>query len=124
MAAQIQNTGFANFAAAVVAYASVPKFIGWGTGTGAAVSATDLVTPAAPTSTTRVTGSPSTTTTTLTNDTVTVTGTVTAGGALSITEAGLFTAATGTNLQVYASFGVITLANGDSISFTFNVQFH
>ena len=121
--AQVQLTGFANFATAVSLGASVPKYIGWGTGTGATTAATDVVTPAAPTSTTRVTGTPTTVTTTNAGDTFQVTGTVTAGGTLAITEVGLFTGATGGNMQVYGSFTSIGLSSGDSVAFTVQVKF-
>lgn len=127
MTARVQNNGLANITAAWVAYASLPKYIQWGTGSGAAASANVVTT----TSTTeaRTSGTASQTTTTQTNDTYQVTGTVTALGTRAITEVGLFDAAgagsppTGGNMDVYGDFSVINLANGDSIAFTIKVAF-
>ncbi|HDA7266913.1 TPA: hypothetical protein O5U21_001914 [Staphylococcus aureus] len=108
-------------------YASRPLYLQWGTGTGAAASANVVTT----TSTTeaRVLGTSSQVTTTQTNDTYQVVGTITAAGARSITEVGVFDAAgtgsppTGGNMDIYGDFGVITLANLDSIAFTVKVAF-
>ena len=127
MTARIQNKGLDNLTAAWVAYASLPKYIQWGTGTGAAASANVVTT----TSTTeaRTTGTASQQTTTATNDTYQVTGTITAAGSRAITEVGLFDAAgsgsppTGGNMNVYADFSAINLSSGDSIAFTIKVVF-
>lgn len=127
MTARIQNNGLANLTAAWVAYASLPKFLQWGTGSAAAASANVVTT----TSTTeaRTSGTASQVTTTQTNDTYQVTGTITALGTRAITEVGLFDAAgtggpaTGGNMDVYGDFSVINLAIGDSIAFTVKVAF-
>jgi hypothetical protein len=127
MVARVQNNGLANITAAWVAYTSLPKYLQWGTGSAAAASANVVTT----TSTTeaRTTGTASQTTTTQTNDTYQVTGTITAAGARSITEVGVFDAAgtgsppTGGNMDIYGDFGVVNLASGDSIAFTVKVQF-
>lgn len=114
--------GFANATAALVAYASRPLYLGWGTGSGQSASSTDLATAA---NESRVTGTASQQTTTVTNDTYQVTGTITAGGARAITELGIFDAAgsgnppSGGNLDLYGDFSVINLATNDSIAFTF-----
>lgn len=50
-------------------------------------------------------------------------GTITAGGALTITNAGVFDASTTGNLYVKGDFTGVGLASGDSIQFTFKVQF-
>ena len=103
--------------------ASVPKYIGWGTGSGTTASTdTTLFTE---TGATRATGTPSQTTTSTTNDTFQVTGTLTAGSALAVTNAGIFDNATvGSGiLFVKGDFGTINLNSGDSISFTFKTQF-
>ena len=100
--------------------ATQPKYIGWGTGAGT-TGATDttLFTEVLP----RVTGTTSQVTTSTTNDTYQVVGTQTAGVTETITNAGLFDASTSGNLFVKGDFSGIPLNNGDSIQFTFKVQF-
>ena len=44
MVARVQNNGLANITAALLAYASLPKFLQWGTGSGAAASANVVTT--------------------------------------------------------------------------------
>lgn len=127
MTARVQNNGLANLTAAWVAYTSLPKYLQWGTGSGATASANAVTT----TSTTeaRTTGSASQTTTTVTNDTYQVVGTITAAGTRAITEVGVFDAAgtgsppTGGNMCVYGDFSVINLSSGDAIAFTVKVAF-
>lgn len=100
--------------------ATVPKYIGWGTGAGTtAATDTTLFTETG----SRTTGTASQVTTTTTNDTLQVTGTNTAGGTLTITNAGIFDASTSGNLFAKGDFTGIGLASGDSIAFTFKVQF-
>ena len=100
--------------------ATVPKYIGWGTGAGTtAATDTTLFTETG----TRTTGTATQVTTTTTNDTLQVTGTSTAGGTLAITNAGLFDASTSGNLFAKGDFSTINLSTGDSIAFTFKVQF-
>ena len=100
--------------------ATQPKYIGWGTGAGT-TGATDttLFTEVTP----RVSGTTSQVTTSTTNDTFQVVGTQTAGTSETITNAGLFDASTSGNLFVKGDFSGIPLNNGDSIQFTFKVQF-
>jgi len=90
--------------------------IGWGTGAGtAAVGDTTLFTEA---SETRATATLSQQTTTVTGDTYQAVGTITADGTKTITNAGLFDAATsGTMLIKGDHAGVPVLAN-DSIEYT------
>jgi hypothetical protein len=100
--------------------ATEPNFVAWGTGAGtAALTDTTLFTETG----TRVAGTSTQQTTTTTNDTYRVVGTLTAGGALTITNAGLFDALTTGNLFVKGDFTGLALASGDSIQFTFNTQF-
>ncbi len=126
MVARVQNNGLANITAALVA-ASVVKFLQWGTGSAAAASANVVTTTT--TTEARTTGSPSQVTTTVTNDTYQVTGTITAAGARSITEVGVFDAIgsgsppTGGNMDIYGDFTAIALATGDSIAFTIQTKF-
>jgi len=105
-----------------------PLNIGWGTGAGT-TAATDtalfteaLVTLAAGT-TDHTVGTSSQVTTTTTDDTYQVTGTRTATGAGTVTNAGLWDAASGGLLYMKGDFTGIGLASGDSIAFTFKVQY-
>jgi hypothetical protein len=98
-----------------------PKFVGWGTGAGtAAVGDTTLFTESAEA---RTSGTGSAVTTTNTNDTHQVTGTITASAGRTITNAGVLDASTVGNLYVKGDFTGVVLATGDSIAFTFKVQF-
>lgn len=104
-----------------------PKYLGWGTGAGAgSSSSTDLSTPATEA---RVSGTSSQFTTTNTNDTYQVTGTITASGAKTITNVGLFDAAGSGSPPaggvLFAIFDGLSQAlnNGDSIAFSARVQF-
>ena len=71
----------------------------------------------------RTSGTVSQQTTTTTNDTYRVTGTRTATASGTITNAGLFDAASGGTLFMKGDFAGIALANGDAIAFTMNVQY-
>ena len=100
--------------------ATQPKYIAWGTGAGTTASTdTTLFTETG----TRVSGTTSQVTTSTTNDTLQVVGTQTAGSSLAITNAGLFDASTSGNLFSKGDFSTINLNTGDSIQFTFKVQF-
>ena len=100
--------------------ATQPKYVAWGTGAGTtAATDTTLFTEVTP----RVSGTTSQVTTSTTNDTFQVVGTQTAGTTETITNAGLFDASTSGNLFVKGDFTGIALSNGDSIQFTFKVQF-
>ena len=100
--------------------ATQPKYVAWGTGAGT-TSATDttLFTEVTP----RVSGTTTQQTTSTTNDTFQVVGTQTAGTSETITNAGLFDASTSGNLFVKGDFTGVPLNTGDSIQFTFKVQF-
>jgi hypothetical protein len=104
-----------------------PHFLGWGTGATAGSSAsTDLSTPATEA---RVGGNSTQVTTTVTNDTHQVVGTITAAGAKTITNVGIFdTAGSGSPPSggvLYAIFDGLSqaLSSGDSIQFTAKIQF-
>ena len=107
-----------------------PKNVGWGTGAGTA-AATDTTLFAekaldlAATTGTRVAGTSSRQTTTNANDTYRVTATLTASGSGTVTNAGLFDNTTigSGNLFIKGDFTGIALTSGDSIAFTFNLQF-
>jgi hypothetical protein len=106
-----------------------PKQVSWGTGAGTAANtdttlfaekAADLVTATG----TRVAGTSSQVTTATANDTYRVVGTLTATGAGTVTNAGLFDSATiaAGNLFVKGDFTGIALNVGDAITFTFSLQ--
>ncbi len=100
--------------------ATEPNYVAWGTGAGT-TGATDttLFTETG----TRTAGTSTQQTTSTTNDTYQVIGTMTAGGALTITNAGLFDASTVGNLFIKGDFTGLVLASGDSIQFTIKAQF-
>jgi len=127
MTARIQNKGLDNLTAAWAAYASLPKYLQWGTGTGAAASANAVTTTS--TTESRTSGTASQVTSSVTNDTYQVTGTITAAGSRTITELGVFDAAgsssppSGGNMDIYGDFSAIGLSTGDAITFTVKVTF-
>ena len=105
-----------------------PLNIGWGTGAGtAAATDTTLFTEAlvslAAGTTDHTVGTSSQVTTTTTDDTYQVTGTRTATGSGTVTNAGLFDAASGGNLFLKGDFTGIALVANDSIAFTINCDF-
>lgn len=120
MATLLVNTGKAVVTNRLQGSGTAPQYVAWGTGAGTtAATDTTLFTETG----TRVSGTQSQVTTSVTNDTYQVVGTQTAGGALAITNAGLFDASTSGNLFVKGDFSTINLATGDSIQFTFKTQF-
>lgn len=103
---------------------TTPLNIGWGTSAGTAAVAdttlfgeklVDLSTSAG---TDHTVGTVSRVTTSVTNDTFQVVGTRTATGAGTVTNAGLFDAASGGNLFLKGDFTGIGLSSADSILFT------
>ena len=68
-------------------------------------------------------------TTTVTSDTLQATGTITAAGARTITEVGLFDAVgtgsppTGGNMDIYYDFAAVGLATNEQIAFTSQTKF-
>ena len=124
MSAQTQQKGLARMTTALIA---LSWWLQWGTGTGATSSANVVTTTT--TTEARSAATAAQTTTTSTNDTMQLTGTITAAGSRAITEVGAFDAVgtgsppTGGNMDLYGSFSVINLNNGDSIAFTINVTY-
>mgnify|MGYP001584899192 CR=1 FL=1 len=105
-----------------------PLNIGWGTGAGTTVAGdttlfTEVLVNMTAGGTDHTLGTSSQVTTTTTNDTYRVTGTRTATASGTITNAGLFDAASGGTLFMKGDFTGIALANGDAIAFTMNVQY-
>lgn len=96
-------------------------FVAYGTGgTAFTKTSTTLSTEAADA---RGAGTATVQTTTSTGDTLRVVGTQTAGGARSITNGGLLDASSTGNLYIGSDALSITLASGDSLQQTFNLQF-
>lgn len=124
MVARVQNAGLARITAALCA---LSWWLQWGTGSAAAATAnvvTTTTTTEARAAVAAVQGL-----TTVANDKMVLTGTLTAAGTRLVTEIGVFDAVgagsppVGGNMDLYADFGVVTLAAGDSIAFTVNVTF-
>ena len=105
-----------------------PLNVGWGTGAGTtAKTDTTLFTEALVTlaagSTDHTAGTSTRQTTTVANDTYQVIATRTATGAGTVTNAGLWDAASAGNLFLKGDFTGIGLASGDSIQFTIKAIF-
>lgn len=98
-----------------------PVYVAWGTGAGTAAAAdTTLFTESTEA---RVAGTSTQQTTTTTSDTYQVVGTITASGAKTITNAGLFDALTVGNLFMKGDFTGVALNSGESIAFTMKVVY-
>jgi len=122
MATIFSNTGKA-IAAQKFSGANATTFnrIGWGTGAGtAAVADTTLFVEAAEV---RATATLTVFTGTVANDTFRAVGTLTSLIGQTITNAGVFDAATAGNLLEKADFTGIPLLANDSIQFTFELRF-
>jgi hypothetical protein len=110
-----------------------PLNIGWGTGTQTATTRGDtsmgpttvekLVDLSTSAGTDHTVGASTRQTTSVANDTYQVIGTRTATGAGTVTNAGLFDAASGGNLFLKGDFTGIGLAIGDAIQFTIKAIF-
>jgi len=120
MATLLVTTGKSVVTNRILGSGTAPQYIAWGTGAGTtSASDTTLFTETG----TRVSGTMTQQTTSTTNDTFQVVGTLTAGGSVTITNAGTFDASTSGNLFVKGDFTGLALNSGDSIQFTFKVQF-
>lgn len=97
--------------------AAIPTYkVGWGTGAGTAVVGdTTLFTEASETRVTTVQSQPAA-------DTNQFVGTITADGTKTITNAGIFDAATNGNMILKANFTGIPVVLNDTIAFTFTLQ--
>jgi len=129
LAVALVNNGTAIITNRMMQAGTAPKNIGWGTGTTpAAVTQSALVAEVAPTGTVgRTVGTESRTTVTVANDNYQVAGLVTAtlAGPTAIAEAGLFDSATagGGTMLIRGNFTAVNVNAGDSINFTFGLQF-
>ena len=131
MATVLTNAGRAILTNRIIAGGTEPNHIGWGTGAGTAAAAdtslfTEVANDLATTTGSRTTGTSSRVTTSVTNDTYQVVGTKTASASGTVTNAGLFDNVTmgSGSLFMKGDFTGIALANGDSIQFTFKLQFN
>jgi len=121
MASVLTNRGKEVIVDRLMGSGTEPKYIGWGTGAGtSAATDTTLFAEAAEA---RVTGTSSKVTTTTTNDTHQIVGTLTASGAKTITNVGLFDASSSGNLFAKADFTGVALNDGDGIQFTIKTKF-
>jgi phospholipase/lecithinase/hemolysin len=122
MATVVTNVGKGLITARFLAAAAAMSFfIGWGTGAGTAAAAdTTLFTESTEA---RAAATVTQVTTTSTNDTAQYVGTLTAAGARSITNAGIFDASTSGNMLMKGDFTAVALSTGDSIAFTMKIQF-
>jgi hypothetical protein len=129
MATFVQDSGLDIVTNRIKGSGTEPLNVGWGTGAGTTVRTettlfteklVDLTTSAG---TDHTVGTSSRVTTTTTNDTYQVVATRTATGAGTVTNAGLFDAASGGNLFLKGDFTGIGLASGDSILFTVKAIF-
>jgi hypothetical protein len=106
-----------------------PLFIQWGTGAGTAAVADTGLFSTASTTESRTTGTSSQQTGAQTNSKWRVVGTITAAGARTILEVGLFDAvgsgspASGGNFFLHADHGSTTLATNDTITYTIDLDF-
>ena len=128
MATVVTNTGRGIVTNRVKGSGTEPVNAGWGTGAGtAAVADTTLfgevLVSGSSGGTDHTAGASTQQTTTVTNDTYQVIGTRTATGAGTVTNAGLFDAASGGNLFLLGDFVGIGLVSGDSIQFTIKAIF-
>jgi hypothetical protein len=116
---KVTNVGL-DLVTALLAASNV-KYVAWGTGTTApVVTDTALETASAEA---RTSGTQTQQTTTTTDDTYQVVGLITALSAQAITEVGIFDASTAGNMLVRATFSVINVSIGDTITFTIKTVF-
>lgn len=128
MATFVVNNGVGIITNRVKGAGTEPVNVGWGTGAGTtAKTDTSLFTEALVSlsagTTDHTAGTSTQQTTTVTNDTYQVVATRTATGAGTVTNAGLWDAASGGTLFLKGDFTGIGLASGDSIQFTFKAIF-
>lgn len=117
MTSLVTDSGLSNVMAAWVAYASQPKYLQAGTGSGQGDTAIDVAAPVQ----TRATGAVSQQTTNVAGDTFRVTGTITATSDVTISELGVFDASSAGSMDIYGDFTGIALAAGDGIVFQIDV---
>jgi hypothetical protein len=121
MATIVTNAGKGVITARFLAGApALSLFVGWGTGDAAAAAADTALSAEAAEA--RAPAAVTQATTATADDTIQAIGTLTATGARSITNAGLFDAAASGNLIMKGDFAALPLNSGDSIAFTMKIQ--
>lgn len=130
MANVLANAGRAIITNRLSGGGTTPQYLGWGTGAGTSAAAdttlfTETQANLSGTTGTRVTGTTSQQTTSVTNDTFQVSGTITATAGGTTTNAGVFDNSTigSGNLFMKGDYTGVALNSGDSISYTFKLQF-
>lgn len=130
MANVLANAGRAIITNRLGGGGTTPQYLGWGTGAGTSAAAdttlfTETQANLSGTTGTRVTGTTSQQTTSVTNDTFQVSGTITATAGGTTTNAGVFDNSTigSGNLFLKGDYTGVALNSGDSISYTFKLQF-
>lgn len=120
MATVFTNAGMDIVSNRIKGSGTEPSSVAWGTGAGTAVVGdTTLFTEA---SESRVASTTTQETTTQTNDTYQAIGTIIADGTKTITNSGLFDAASGGNMLVKGDFTGVALVVNESIKFTWKLQ--
>ena len=123
----VTNSGFAIAAKRQIGASPAqaePNFIAIGTGaTAAARTAVPADTTLSTQVESRTAGTSSTVTTTQTNDTYQTVATIAATASRAVDEAGTFDASSGGNMDISATFAVVSLANGDSLQLTVKKKF-
>lgn len=121
---QVQDVGLRLFISLIQASAGRPKFVGWGTGSGADPDDVDLVTPSAEA---RTNGTTTIEDENITDDTYRIVAQLETLSDQAITEIGVFDAAgsgspaVGGNMAFYSSFPPLSIEEGDTITFTTDV---
>jgi len=123
MATLLTNSGHAIVTNRINGGGTTPLYVAWGTGAGTTAAADTTLFTESSSPATRTTGTGTQQTTTITSDTYQVVGTLTSGVTQTITNAGVFDAVSSGNLFVKGDFTGLALNSGDSIQFTFKVQF-
>lgn len=122
----ITNVGFAIISDRLrnVAVVASPRWVAIGVGATAAARTAAVADIALSSAVeTRTEGTESQQTTSQTNDTYRVVGVITATGARSVDEAGLFNALAAGTMFLSATFPVVSLALNDSLQLTCNCKF-
>jgi hypothetical protein len=116
----LTNSGKALIASRLNGAGTSPTHVGWGTGPGPAEAADAGLDTPAPEA--RVQGTTSIVTTDVADDTYQVDATITATGTRTITEVGVFTAATAGSIFTKVSFDGIPVEADDTIRFVLGYQ--
>ena len=124
---QVQDAGLAVMADRILNDAPGSEdgvdYIATGTGTGQAVTDTTLATEITDSGLERTAGTGTRVTTTTTNDTAQLVVSFSVTGSKSVTEAGMFNAASAGDMVAYQNFTALPLVNGDTLQITWKLVF-